>query len=137
MTLATETLAAETEPASLVPRPAKVEWQKGHVDFGAITRIVFANQAAKSEAEMLSLQLRPPQSHTEFPPLPVQRMPELAGKLGDAIVLVLDSSLENELGKEGYKLDVLPSPVAASPPPSRPGSFMAGKPCGKCCTKKS
>src|SRR5208282_2451479 len=110
LTVSMHAIAAEPEPVALVPRPAKIEWQKGHVDFGAITRVVFTDKAIKSEAEMLAMQLRPPQSPTQFPPLPVERMPELDGKLGDAIVLVLDPSLETALGKEGYKMDVLPTP---------------------------
>ncbi len=93
--LAAQAVAAVPGPAALVPRPAKVDWQKGYVPLDSATSIIFSNEAAQGEAEMLATLLRPATGL----PLPVQPMPPLGGKLGNAIVLTLDPGLENRAGQ--------------------------------------
>ena len=123
LAFATSAIAAEPEPAALVPRPVKVEWKKGHVQLDAQTPIIYASEAAKDEAEMLALILRPATGL----PLPVQPMPTMGGRLGNAIVLTLDSTLETVLGKEGYRLDVLPTPIIRITAATPAGLFYGGQ----------
>ncbi len=105
MTLATQAFAAEPEPAALVPRPVKVEWLKGQVQLDSDTKIVFFDEAAKGEAEMLASLLRPATG------LPLPVLPSLKDiSLDHFIELSLDTTLETSLGKEGYRLDVLLTP---------------------------
>lgn len=103
LTLAAQAIAAEPEPAALVPRPVKVDWQEGQVQLDSRTRISYSNEAAKCEAEMLALLLRPATGL----PLPVGPMRLSIGRRS-CISLALDARLENVLGKEGYRLDMLP-----------------------------
>ncbi len=121
--LAAQAVAAVPGPAALVPRPAKVDWQKGYVPFDSATSIIFSNEAAQGEAEMLATLLRPATGL----PLPVQPMPPLGGKLGNAIVLTLDPGLENALGKEGYRLEILPTPIIRIAAAAPAGLFYAGQ----------
>ena len=72
---------------------------------------------------MLALILRPATGL----PLPVQPMPTMGGRLGNAIVLTLDSTLETVLGKEGYRLDVLPTPIIRITAATPAGLFYGGQ----------
>ena len=123
MTLATHAMAGEPEPAALVPRPVKVDWQKGQVQLDSGTPIIFNDEAAKGEAEMLASLLHPATGL----PLPLQPMSALGGKLGNAIVFTLDPSLEAALGREGYRLEVLPTPVIRITAAAPAGLFYGGQ----------
>lgn len=123
MTIATQAIAAGPEPAALIPRPAKVEWRKDQVTLDPGTQIIYAEDAAKGEAEMLASLLRPATGL----PLPVQPMPALGGKLGNAVTLTLEASLETEPGKEGYRLEVLPTPIVRITAAAPAGLFYAGQ----------
>jgi hexosaminidase len=105
MAIVTEAIAAEPEPAALIPRPLKVEWLKGvgETQLDSKTRIIYDTQAAtKDEAEMLASLLRPATGL----PLPVEAERAQAGTSGNSIVLDLARELEPELGKEGYFLNM-------------------------------
>jgi len=125
---ATEAIAAEAEPAALAPRPAKIDWLKGQAQLDSATKIYFAREAAKGEAEMLASLLRPATGL----PLPVQPMQgsTIRRRMSDAgksILLNLDPSLETSLGKEGYRLEVLstsPIHITAATPA---GLFYGGQ----------
>ena len=123
-TIATQATAAGPERAALVPRPAKVDWQKGNADFDLAARILYADEAAKGEAKMLASYLAP---------LTAQPMPALGGKLGNAIVLTIDPSLETALGKEGYRLEVLPTPIARITAAATAGLFYGGQTLRQMC----
>ncbi len=121
--------SAEPEPAAIVPRPVKVEWQKGQVQLDADTQLIYASEAAKDEAETLASLLRPATGL----PLVVQPLPASADKrrqivdAGNAVVLALDPSLETALGKEGYRLEVVsmsPIRITAAAPA---GLFYGGQ----------
>ncbi len=132
MTLATQAIAAEPEPAAIIPRPAKVHWLKGQVQLDSGTRIIYANEAAKGEAEMLASLLRPATGL----PLPVQPMPTLAATLDNAIKLNVDRRLRIGIG-QGRLSTRCVSDVRSfkSPPRRRPGSSTAGKRCGNSCRR--
>ena len=103
--LATRAIAAEPEPAAVVPRPAKLDWkkwQKGQVQLDSHTRIIYATPVPQSEAEMMASLLR---SATGLP-FPVEELRAAVGTSGNAVVLRLFPELERGLGKEGYSLDV-------------------------------
>ena len=114
----------QAEPAALVPKPAKVEWQTGVCTLDADTKIVYAGKEAEAEAETLASLLRPATGL----PLAVSAA-ESADKPGNSISLSLDAGLETALGKEGYRLSVEPQESASSPP-RRPACSTAGRPCG-------
>ncbi len=86
-----------------MPKPTHVEWQTGVSTLDADTKIVYAGNEAKTEAETLAALLRPATGL----PLAVSEA-ELAGKPGVTISLALDAGLEASLGKEGYKLSIDP-----------------------------
>ena len=111
----------QAEPAALVPKPAKVEWQTGVCTLDADTKIVYAGKEAEAEAETLASLLRPATGL----PLAVSAA-ESADKPGNSISLSLDAGLETALGKEGYRLSVEPQEIriiAAAPA----GLFYGGQ----------
>ena len=123
MTIATQATAAEPEPAALVPRPAKVDWQKGYVQLDSTRRSSLPTKPRKARPKCW------PRSSVRQPRLrfPVRPMPALAGKLDNAIVLSLDPSLETALGKEGYRLEVLPTPIIRITAAAPAGFFYGGQ----------
>ncbi len=106
-----------------VPKPAKVEWLKGKYTLDAETRIIFEGDAAKAEAEELAAELRPATGL----PFSVAPMPSLGGKLGNVIVVTLDSKLESAVGKEGYQLEVFATPVVYIRAAAPAGLFSGGQ----------
>jgi len=122
--MAMRVIAAEREPAALVPRPAKVDWYKGlSIELDAGTRIIYSQDAAKDEAEKLASFLRPATGL----PLPVGPRSAVAGKSDNFIDLEIPVRSEDTYGKEGYWLLVHPARmiriVAATPA----GLFYGGQ----------
>jgi hexosaminidase len=102
MTIAAQAIAAEPEPAAIIPRPKKVEWEKGRFELSSATQIIYSNDAAKDEAEMLASFLRPATG------LPLSVAPLKAGaNLPNSILLELHPGLESSLGNERYILVVI------------------------------
>lgn len=122
MTIAMPAIAAEPEPA-IVPRPVKADRLKGSVQLDSGTRIIYGDEAARGEAEMLASLLRPATGL----PLPVQHIPALGGKIGNAVTITLDPGLEAALGKEGYRLDVFPTPIIHITAAAPAGIFYGGQ----------
>jgi hexosaminidase len=122
MAISTHAVAAGPEPAALVPRPAKVEWQKGEIEIS--TQIAYTNKAAKDEAEMLATIL--PESPTANLPA-VLDVSTVFGTPARAVVLWIDPSLEKSAGKEGYRLEVLPMASVQITAASPAGLFYAGQ----------
>ncbi len=114
----------DAAPAELVPKPAKVEWQKGLTPLDAATRIIYDGEAAKTEAETLAAMLRPATGL----PLPVAPMPlYVDDQPGNAIVLSLDSGVEAALGREGYRLEAMPAPLVRITAAAPAGLFYGGQ----------
>jgi hexosaminidase len=112
------------EHPALVPLPVKVEWTDGTCTLPADTKIVYAGEAAKAEAEMLASMLRPATGFS----LPVQPiMPRVAGKVDNTILLSLATDLEPALGKEGYRLDAWPIGVVQISAATPAGLFYGGQ----------
>jgi len=122
LVLAAGCLVTRAQP-SLLPQPAKVEWGPGVGSLDAATQVIYADPAAQPEAQTLAAALRPA---TGFP-LPVVPMPALDGKLGNALVLTLDSTLAGTLGKEGYRLEVYPTPIVRITAAAPAGLFYGGQ----------
>ncbi len=118
-TTTVQAIAAEPEPAAIVPRPMKVEWVKGQIQLGAETQIIFGQKAAKDEAEMLASLLQSATGMKLF-------VRPIRGKADCWIELNLDPTLETTLGKEGYRLEIIPRNIhitAATPA----GLFYGGQ----------
>jgi hexosaminidase len=120
--IATHATAAGPEPAALIPRPAKVEWQKGEVEIR--TQIGYADPAAKDEAEMLATIL-PENVDANWPA--VQPATSFGANPANAVVLGIDPGLEKSLGKEGYQLEVLPAPLVRITAATPAGLFYGGQ----------
>ncbi len=116
-------LANAAQPVSLIPMPAQVAWGTGTCKLDDKTQIIYAAETAKPEAQTLAEMLRPA-TGLGFAVVP---MPALDGKLGNAIVLTLDASLEGALGKEGYRLEVYPTPIVRITAATTAGLFYGGQ----------
>jgi hexosaminidase len=87
------------EPAALVPKPAKAEWNDGVFTLSKGIKIAYAGDGAQAEAATLRTLLRP---GTGFS-LPVAAFKSVKEP---RILLTIDTDLESRLGKEGYTLEV-------------------------------
>ena len=87
------------------------------------TQIVFADEAAKGEAEMLASLLRPATGL----PLPVQPMPTWTATRQCHRALRSTPAWKPSLGKEGYQLDVLPTPIIRITAATPAGLFYGGQ----------
>ena len=131
MTLAKQSYAIEPEAGAIVPRPGNPEFQKRLVQLDSATGIFFVANDTKGEAEMLASLLRPA-TGLKLPvvrlPVPAGRTPwEVAGQLGNCIVLELNAKREYDLGNEGYQLEVLPPCVIYVTAASPTGLFYGGQ----------
>ncbi len=113
----------DAEMAALVPKPMKGEFAHGAVTLNDSTRIIHEGDATKTEAEMLATLLRPATGL----PLKVEPMPSPAGKLGNVIVLTIDSALGRDLGNEGYRLEVPTTPIIRIAAAAPAGLFYGGQ----------
>lgn len=113
----------ETTKAALLPRPAKVEWTKGTCRLDAATRIFYVGDGAKADADALATMLRPATGL----PLDVAPMGNVAGELGNGIVLTLYPKEESATGEEGYRLTATPPGVIQIAASSPAGLFYGGQ----------
>lgn len=102
---------SSAQAASVVPKPVKLEIGERTFNINGDTRILAdtADAGAARTAGYLASVLRPA---TGFP-LSVQALAD--GETGNAIVLCLLQNADN-LGKEGYRLDVTPSSITIAAP---------------------
>lgn len=105
-------VAADVEraPANVIPQPEKMELRAGHFTLGSKTAIVCDSQT-RQEAEYLAELLRIP---TGFE-LPIREA--ASGEAVDCVVLSTVSNRE-QLGQEGYKLEVSAERVLVEAPTS-------------------
>jgi hexosaminidase len=87
------------ESLALIPQPVSLEVNDGAFEVGRSTRVVASGQA-KTEADKLIEALSPAMGF---------RLKLVEGRMSrNAIVLSLDTGLKEQLGAEGYKLNVTP-----------------------------
>ena len=121
--MTTQAMAADPEPAAIVPRPMKVEWEKGQVQLDSATPIINSGGDGEVEAEMLASLLRPATGL----PLRVRWPVKTDITHRNAVHLILDTDLEPALGKEGYRLEVQPPTLIYITAATPAGLFYGGQ----------
>lgn len=100
-----ESSSAFTSP-SVIPLPVEMKVTGGVFNLTQDATIAYADQAARKPAERLAAQLRPATGFT----LPVQS--------GDSGTILFKTQSDQELGAEGYRLDVADHILISAPSPA-------------------